>query len=240
MPFFFRPTTRPFVGAGSQLDRLPVAPRARAGRRGASLHGRGGGERRTAKPVRRATAGLAASFETRRPVFGPRLLHTPRPAAGLRRVCGGRAAKRRQSRLVSTRRASRRRAASADADAPRDLPVALPVGALVGDRGVVHRRLDPPGGVDRPRRDRVLAGRGVGQSSDQTFQANSASSLRSIVAGVQAPPSIRTSTRATGAAPGRADDPVPLPSRVTRAGADFSSARPTEVSTASFRPAAAN
>jgi hypothetical protein len=53
--------------------------------------------------------------------------------------------------------AARRRTASGDADPPRDLPVALPVGALVDDRGVVHRRLDPPRRVDGPGRDRVLA-----------------------------------------------------------------------------------
>jgi hypothetical protein len=47
--------------------------------------------------------------------------------------------------------------ASADAHSPRDLPVTLPVGALVDDRRVVHRRLNPPRSVDSPRTDAVLA-----------------------------------------------------------------------------------
>ena len=42
-------------------------------------------------------------------------------------------------------------------------------------------------------------GAGVGQSRDQIFQANSASSVGSIVAGCQGPSSICTSTLSIGA-----------------------------------------
>ena len=58
--------------------------------------------------------------------------------------------------------------------------------------------LFPPRGVDSPRGDAVLASRELFQSSDPSFRANSASSLRSMAADSHGPSSIRTSTRAIG------------------------------------------
>ena len=56
-------------------------------------------------------------------------------------------------------------------------------------------------GVLRRRRGAPVAG-------TRSVQANSHPALSSSVAGCQGPPSIRTSTRAMGGAPGRAHDPV--------------------------------
>ena len=77
---------------------------------------------------------------------------------------------------------------------------------------------------------------GLFQSRDQIFHANSAASLRSIVAGTHDPPSICTSARAIGppqAAPTIRYCPF---SRVTLAGTDLSKARPTKVSVQTVLP----
>ena len=46
----------------------------------------------------------------------------------------------------------------ADHDPSGDLPIALPIGPLVNDHCIVHRWLDLPGGIGRPRGDRMLPG----------------------------------------------------------------------------------
>ena len=79
----------------------------------------------------------------------------------------------------------------------------------------------------------MLPRAGAPQSSDQSVQANGASSpgVRSSVAGTHGPSSTRTSTPAMGAPQAAPTMRYAPPRRVTWAGADFSRARPTEVST---------
>jgi hypothetical protein len=133
-------------------------------------------------------------------------------------------------------RSAELRAQLGDAHAAGDLAVALPVGQLVRDLRVVRGRLDAPTRVEGPRGDGVLPEARLPQSSFQRRHANPPpGSSSTIDAGSHDPPSIRTSTRPTGAPQATPSTRYWAP-RTTRAGADLSRARPTEVKRVTFRP----